>query len=435
VHATVRAGYRAVGSVAAALATVAPAGARSKWVRTLAARRGVLARMAQWAASHRDRTRPLLWVHAASVGEGLQARAVLERVRHLRADVQIAYTHFSPSAEGFAESLVRAGVADVADYLPFDTVAAADALLDALAPTALVFAKLDVWPMLVERAAARGVHLGMVSATVRARSGRRAPLAATLLRDAYAKLAAVGAIADADADRLVALGVPSGGITITGDARYDQVWSRAHTALAAAHTLLPASQSPDWARRPTIVAGSTWPPDEVVVLEAWDPTQSRLIIAPHEPTETHLKSLERWAHAHSIRCVRLSRSTSMSEKEVAAPAILVDTVGVLADLYAIADIAYVGGGFHRAGLHSVLEPAACGVPIVFGPRADSRDADLLLTARAAHTVRTSAELATRLLTWITRSDARRAAGVRARDVVAHGLGAADTSAALVAAML
>ncbi len=434
-HAALRAGYRAAGSVASALAAVAPVRAHPKWVHALAARRGVLARLAAWGAAHRDRTRPLLWVHAASVGEGLQARAVLERVRHVRTDVQIAYTHFSPSAERFAESLVQGGVADVADYLPFDTVAAADALLDALAPTALVFAKLDVWPILVERAGARGVRVGMVSATVRARSGRRTPLAAALLRGAYAKLTTVGAIAPDDAERLMALGVPAATITVTGDTRYDQVWSRAQAALEAAHTLLPASQSPEWAKRPTIIAGSTWPSDEAVLLEAWDSTRFRLLIAPHEPTETRLRSLERWAQTHDISCVRLSRSASVSEKKLAAHAILVDTVGVLADLYAIADIAYVGGGFHGAGLHSVLEPAACGVPVIMGPRVDSRDAELLLTAHAAHVVRTSAELATQISSWMTLTDKRQAAGRRAREIVAHGLGAADRSATLVTAML
>ena len=108
---------------------------------------------AAWGASGRDRTRPLLWMHAPSVGEGLQARPVLQLARTKRPDVQLAYTFFSPSAAPFARGLD----VDFADYLPFDTDGEARSALDALRPRALVFSKLDVWPNLARVAAERGV--------------------------------------------------------------------------------------------------------------------------------------------------------------------------------------------------------------------------------------------------------------------------------------
>src|SRR5689334_20982112 len=126
----------------------------------------------------------MLWMHAPSVGEGLQARPVLELARRERPDLQLAYTFFSPSAERFARGL---GV-DFADYLPFDTAPDASVAIEALRPTALVFSKLDVWPVLVDVAARRGVRLGMISATLAARSSRSGGLAAALLRDAYRRL-------------------------------------------------------------------------------------------------------------------------------------------------------------------------------------------------------------------------------------------------------
>jgi 3-deoxy-D-manno-octulosonic-acid transferase len=124
---------------------------------------------------------------------------------------------------GFARSLD----VDFRDYLPFDTPGDARTALDALAPTALVFSKLDVWPVITRAARARGVKLGLISATVSRGSSRRSRAATNLLRDAYASLDAVGAVDDADADRLVQLGVRPRVISITGDTRYDQVWLRA----------------------------------------------------------------------------------------------------------------------------------------------------------------------------------------------------------------
>ncbi|MFP5353857.1 MAG: glycosyltransferase N-terminal domain-containing protein, partial [Gemmatimonadota bacterium] len=135
--------YRAAGEVATLAARVVPAG-EGKVTRALVARREVRGRFAAWGRTGRDRTRPLLWMHAPSVGEGLQARPVLELVRSRLPHVQLAYTFFSPSAEPFARGLA----VDFADYLPFDTVGGAHAALDALQPTALVYAKLDVWPIL-----------------------------------------------------------------------------------------------------------------------------------------------------------------------------------------------------------------------------------------------------------------------------------------------
>jgi 3-deoxy-D-manno-octulosonic-acid transferase len=449
VHGVLRAIYGVAGSLATSVGELVPDRETAKWARALHARRGAIDRFAQWSRSHRDAGRPLLWMHAPSVGEGLQARVVLERLRSTRPDLQVAYTHFSPSAQHFAETLREQGVVDVADYLPLDTAMAADAMLAALSPTALVFAKLDVWPLLAERAAARGVRLGMISATMAAHSSRRTRAAAALLRDAHAAMHAVGAISDADGDRLVALGVPAQAITVTGDTRYDQVWARAQSALESGRALIPAARSAEWARQCTLVAGSTWPSDESVLLEGWDAVRARdvplrLIVAPHEPTESRLRALEQWADSRGARHARLGRLTgtdtdgaNVSPQHAMAPdLILVDRVGVLADLYALADVAYVGGGFHKAGLHSVLEPAACGVPVLIGPRSESsRDAELLLDARAGHRVRTAAELATQCLTWVGTPHVRRAAGERAREVVRHGLGAADKSVALVERLL
>jgi 3-deoxy-D-manno-octulosonic-acid transferase len=423
-YAALRVGYEGAARLASALAAVAPASG-NKLGATFAARRGVGERYTAFA---RDSARPLLWMHAPSVGEGLQARPILELVRARRPDTQLAYTYFSPSARTLAGSLD----VDFRDVLPFDTGSGMREALGALSPTALVFSKLDVWPTLAREASRRGTRLGLVSATLAAGSSRRSGLAAALLRDAYGRLDRVGAISAEDADRLVSLGVPARRVTVTGDTRYDQVWARAERVDRESALLAPLRSE-----RPTLVAGSTWPSDEAVLLPAWaaaaagSARNARLIIAPHEPTAAHLEPIERWAAAAKLRVARLGTPAAAD-----ADVIVVDRVGVLGDLYALADIAYVGGAFHAAGLHSVLEPAAFGAGVLFGPRfADSRDARMLLDADGAAVVRDDHSLRRLVDGWLGGGEDWPATGTRARAVVHAGLGAAERSYRLVEALM
>lgn len=391
-------------------------------IRTVRARTGAVDRFVAWGTAHRDPGRPLLWMHAPSVGEGLQARPVLELLRARRPDVQVVYTYFSPSAERFAASL---GV-DFADCLPFDTSHAAERLLDALRPEAIVFSKLDLWPVLAERAGRRGVRLGMIAATLAAGSGRQGPLARALLGDAYAALDAVGTIDADDAERLTALGVAADRISVTGDTRYDQVIARAATVDRRSALLAPLASE-----RPTLVAGSTWPADEARLLPAWialrrEVPEARLIVAPHEPSATHLAALTRWASAEGLRVATLASADASHE------VVLVDRVGVLGELYALGTAAYVGGGFHAAGLHSVLEPAALGVPVLFGPRfANSRDAGLLIDCQGGVAVQDATALAHALGIVLAEADTRGRAGRAALALVEQGVGASVRSVDLI----
>jgi 3-deoxy-D-manno-octulosonic-acid transferase len=381
----------------------------------------------RWSERARDRDRPLIWFHAPSVGEGLQARPVIEALRASHPDIQIAYTWFSPSAESFAAGLD----VDFRDVLPFDTPGAARATIGSLAPAAIVFSKLDVWPLLVEQATKALVPCALLSATLAVGSSRSRGIARLLLHDAYAGLEAVGAISDDDARRLVELGCRESAVRITGDTRFDQVIERARRTDRNGPMLTALRSS-----RPTLVAGSTWPADDRELLPALaEVCQSapllRVIVAPHEPTAAHLAPIERWATASGMSCATLGSAGAGS-----ADVVIVDRVGVLGELYAIADFAFVGGGFHSAGLHSVIEPAAYGVPVIFGPRHDnSREAALLLAAGGGYAAGNRNEIAAVLRRWLDDRAARTIAGAAAGRVVAENAGATARSVALVESLL
>lgn len=416
--------YAAVANLTTAAVAFVPPGS-SKAALAMGARRGILRRYRAWAEDNRG-DGPLLWMHAPSVGEGLQARPVLQLLRQRHPQTKLAYTFFSPSAEEFSRSLD----VDFRDYLPFDAARAMGGALDALRPRAVVFSKLDVWPEFVRQAKRRGVRLGMISATMSAASSRRSGLASLVLRDAYAALDAVGAVDDADADRLVTLGVRKDVITVSGDTRYDQVAQRAAAADRKGPMLSRLA-----AKRPTLVAGSSWPADEAHLLPAFIAARARvpsarMIIAPHEMSPDHLDAIVSWAAREHLSCARIDEMSAAT-----ADVVLVDRFGLLGDLYALADVAFVGGGFHSAGLHSVLEPAAFGAPVLFGPMHErSRDAVLLLAAGGAMAVRDAGEAAMALEAWFG-PQARTLSGNKAREFVQSMRGAADRSARLVERLL
>jgi 3-deoxy-D-manno-octulosonic-acid transferase len=283
--------------------------------------------------------------------------------------------------------------------------------------------------VLTERAAAADVQVGVISATLPESSGRRGILARYFLGDAYHSLDRVGAIDENDATRLREQGVRTDRIGVTGDTRFDQVWARAQRPASSLVQRLRSS-------RPTLVAGSTWPSDEEHLLAAWTRIRekipdARLVIAPHETSDAHLRAIERWARARSLSVARVNAPDATS-----ADVILVDVHGILGDLYALADTAYVGGGFHSAGLHSVLEPAAFGAPVLFGPRhGKSREASNLIQAGGGAAVTGEADLTIRLGYWLGSVVARDAAGSAGRAMVQTSLGAAERSYELVTALL
>lgn len=401
----------------------------SKLSRGHHGRRGAPGRLSAWATT-RDRSRPLVWFHAPSVGEGLQARAVLERLRRRRPEWLVLYTHFSSSAETFSQ---RIG-ADAADYIPYDTPETVRNALSLLEPSALIFTKLDLWPELSTQAAGRGIPVGLIAGTVSPVSGRSRWPSRILIRPGYEALTAAGAVSGEDAARLVALGVNRDRITVTGDPRFDSVLDLIDR-IPPDDPILAAA-----AGAPALIAGSTWPADEAIVLGAFQAVrrshpEARLILAPHEPTPAHLERAE-----HLARRLELPppiRFSTGSRSQL----LLIDQLGVLARLYGAGRLAYVGGGFGRAGLHSVLEPAAWGLPVIHGPRwQSSREAGLLLAAGGGFALPVRREAAVARLTelwrrWLTEEDVRRNTGARAYRVVKEGAGAAEWNAELVERML
>lgn len=393
-------------------------------------RRGATERMIEWARAARDPSLPLVWVHAPSVGESLMAQAIIAELRAQVDGVQIAFTHFSPSAERVA---TRVG-ADIAGYLPWDIPGVMDRALGALKPNAIAFVRSEIWPALGHAAAARQIRLTLVNAVLAPGSSRLRGSSKWLLGPSYRQLDAIGAISIADAERFSKLGVDAARVRVTGDARFDQVYARVQ-AMDRDQPVLKRLQDD---RVTTIIAGSTWPTDESEIVPAFASARKgrplRLIIAPHEPDSGHVRGLEQRLSAAGLRHARLSEIEKTSDP--LPEAVIIDRIGILADLYSIGTIAYVGGGFHGSGLHSVIEPAALGVPVIFGPRhGNAREADELAGKGGGFVASDGQAFASLVMDLIDRATHRRSSSEAARAYVKGKAGGARRNAELIRGIL
>lgn len=404
----------------------------SKVARGLAGHRRAHEVLAAWGRNLRDPARPVVWFHAPSVGEGLQARAVIDAMRELRPDMQVVYTFFSPSAEDLARSMG----ADIATYLPWDLKGPASAALDAVRPGLLVFTKTEVWPVLADEARRRGVPVAIVGASVPEGAGRTRWPARSLLRPTWRSLAVACANSEADAGRLTGLGVERSRVHNVGDPGIDSAAQRVGVADPAAAYLAPFLAD----ARPTLVAGSTWPADEAVLVPALHEVRRRVpdvraIIAPHEPDERHVLPLMESLASGGWTSATLS-DVEAAGSASGVDAVVVDRVGVLAHLYTVGAVAFVGGGYHDAGLHSVLEPAAARVPIAFGPRHhNARAAGDLLAEGGARIAKDSGSLAEIVTGWLTDDARREHAARQAFAYIDAHRGASARSARLLEALI
>ena len=413
--------FPAAGALAHASAWFLP-----KMREAMAGRRGYRER---WEALRRDLPAQPVWFHVASVGEFEQARPVISALEQTRPDVPVVLTFSSPSGYHFARRKETVGTGSVRfiDYLPLDAAHTMRFCLDCVRPRALVLVKFDIWPNLVWEASDRGIPILLIDATLSASSRRLSIAGQWLYRDVYRRIDRILAISDDDARRF-AKSVPGHGrIEVTGDTRFDRVMERWRVRRDGGLDL-PNDGAP------TLIAGSTWPPDEVRLLPAVarllrEHAALRFVVVPHEPTPGHVERLRRWAGNEGFTAATASAGVA------GARVVIVDVVGILAEAYRAAHVAYVGGGF-TTGVHSVIEPAIAGIPVLFGPRHhNSFEALQLATRGGAVPIQTADDAHAALERYLTDEAARAAAGRAARAYVESQLGATETCMAALAPYL
>ncbi len=367
----------------------------------------------------RNPEQPLAWFHVASAGEYLQAVPVMERLQ--AQGWQCGLTYSSINAARWLEREASAAARLLfTSFLPEDTQANAQRLLNRVAPQQVIFVSYDLWPGLIWESHRAQVPLHLISAIVHAGSFREAhPLGRSLYRTLYRCFQSLHAVSEEDATRIRRSWPQAHPLTVMGDTRCDSVLER--------RDRLTPPELPAWLQERFIwVAGSTWPEDEACFLPGLEQMlgahpELLAILVPHEPHEPHLQELEtRLAPQGPV--VRWSQRDRLTPE---TRVLLVDAIGVLAGLYSHAHAAYVGGAF-TTGVHNTMEPAARGLPVAFGPRFDNAlEARRMVERGVAHTVETPEAFAQVLKGWLEAPEEARQQGRQARALIEAQQGAAE----------
>lgn len=321
-------------------------------------RKARMTRLGQWRTNgilreNIDRNAKYIWFHAASLGEFEQGRPVIEAIRKENPQFKILLTFFSPS--GYEVRKDYDG-ADVVCYLPFDTPYKVRKFINLANPALAIFIKYEFWMNYLTELKRRNIPTYIISAIF-----RKEQLFFKSYGKWYLKILhcfnRLFVQDEASAELLAEFGVEN--VSVCGDTRFDRVMDVQRQA-----RLLPViEQFVGDEETLVLVAGSTWPQDEEILIPYFNEhPEIKLIIAPHEIHREHLMDIASKLRRPSIRLSE-TNDQYIADKDC----LIIDSFGLLSSIYRYANVAYVGGGFGK-GIHNTLEAAVFGIPVLFGPK-------------------------------------------------------------------
>ncbi len=375
----------------------------------------------------------LVWFHAVSVGEVLQLEPMISECRRLWPSLQILVTTTTATGHRLAcERFVDCHV----DWFPLDFSWAVHRALRRIRPDLVVLVELELWPNFILAAHRKGIPLALVNGRVSESSFagyRRLRWLFSRLLSRFDQLVAQNTIY---AKRLEELGVAPQHIQVSGSIKYDRIETRRDNPdtqeLAAS---LGIAQ-----RSPVFVAGSTQDPEERLAIEAWAIARQthpdlRLVLVPRHPERFDEVAETVVSMGHPL--LRRSRVTEQTALQTNSPVVLLDSVGELAACWGLADVAFVGGSLTNRGGQNMIEPAAYGAAVLFGPNTQNFQdvVDDLLERGGARVVADGPSLASRLVELLDDPTTAAALGEAARRLVLSRQGATETTLGILNELL
>lgn len=360
--------------------------------------------------------RPSIWVHAVSVGEVLAISTLVSHLRNQYPEYRIVISTTTITGQKLARK--KFGIENVF-YFPLDFQFAIRPYLDLLRPSLLVIAETEFWPNFLRLAHSGGARLAVVNARISDRSWPGYRRFRFVFRRILQRIDVFLTQTQEDADRLASIGAPADRIHVTGNLKFDVPVPPSPAIVSSLRASFQDSES-----GPVIVAGSTLDGEESLILRAFENIlvsypKAVLLLAPRHP--------ERFDEVSQLLeqlGIRQWRRSLWSGESLPGRVLLVDTIGELAALYSLADVAFVGGSLVPRGGHNIIEPAQHGVPIVVGNHTENfRDIVALFQGGEALRVVGPAELPLVLIELLDSESERIALGRRAYETFQSQSGA------------
>ncbi len=365
-----------------------------------------------------------VWIHAVSVGE---VQAIEPLVRHLREHhpaLDLTITTSTPTGSERVRLLFGDDVFHV--YCPYDLPFAINRFLDRVRPRLLVMVETEIWPNLLALCARRDIPTLLANGRLSRRSARGYARFGPFTRQVFSGIRGVAAQSRADAERFISLGVPAENVSVTGSIKFDM---RIPASVQEQIQVLRRA----WGDRPVWVAASTHEGEDEQVLAAHrsilkQVPRALLVLVPRHP-----ERFDRVAAQVVRQGFNLCRRSLDEPCGENIQVFLGDTMGELPVFLGGADVAFIGGSLVKVGGHNMLEAAAQGVPVVFGPHVFnfSGIARLLRDREAAVMVEDAGGLAVQVAAWLQDASERSRVGENGRQVVEENRGALQRLARLV----
>ncbi|WP_299522555.1 glycosyltransferase N-terminal domain-containing protein [uncultured Lutibacter sp.] len=295
----------------------------------------------------------VIWFHCASLGEFEQGRPILEKLKEQYPTYKFVLTFFSPSGYEVRKNYE---LADVICYLPIDTKQNAKRFLDIVNPELVVFVKYEFWPNLLKELKVRDIKTILISGIFRKNQVFFKWYGAWMRKSLIAFEHFF--VQDKNSELLLN-NINFLNVTVSGDTRFDRVYeiTKQDNQLSFIEKFKDGKY--------TLVAGSTWKEDEQLLIDYINNKASeneKFIIAPHNINYEDIQKLKNSITKETVLFSE-KENLNLSTYQV----FIIDTVGILTKIYSYANVAYVGGGYTKSGVHNVLEPATFGIPIIIGP--------------------------------------------------------------------
>jgi len=363
---------------------------------------------------------PKFWIHNSSMGEFEQAKPLVEALKQRFPDGSVIVSFYSPS--GF-ENVQDYPHADILCYLPFDSYRKAKRFVMTVRPDIAIMVRHDLWPNHLWRLKMENIPAILINCSVRPKYWYHLPFLCAASRSFFQYFDFVLAVSQETKFYWNRYRLGFQEVNVVGDTRYDQVVRRAKEAEKVVAPLRKLKRN-----RKCIVFGSTWLSDEEVIFDAMrrlyeTNTDLWIVIVPHEPVKEHLIQIRERLNQMNIRFGFFSQIEAQPELD--ANVLVVDRIGILASLYALGDLAFVGGGF-GPGVHSVLEPAAFGKVVIFGPNhANSFEAVQLTKRGVGFEVNSGDDLFMFILSFLKDAQRLSELGEKAAALVRENVGATE----------